>query len=124
MSYLLDTNIISELWKPVCDINVKNFIENIKTDDFFISVLTIGEILNGIEKATTKKDKLLDDFNNLKTIYNDNILNIDIGVIEIWGNIKANSRTLPIIDSLIAATAISNNLILLTRNVRDFENIK
>lgn len=125
MSYLIDTNVISELVKPKPDKNVITWFDSIPGEDIYLSVLTLGEIRKGIEKVSDKsrKEKLRIWLEHeLPGWFGDRILSIDKQIVDCWGRIQAHTRhSLPAIDSLIAATAISFNLALVTRNVADFK---
>jgi predicted nucleic acid-binding protein len=57
MKYLLDTNVISEIQKPNCNQNVKNFTQSIQWENAYLSVITIGELCYGIEKLPNNKKK-------------------------------------------------------------------
>jgi len=128
MKYLLDTNVISELRKKTCNLNVKNTIEKIEPNDLYLSVISIGEIEMGVQKLAEQQKKIeisLWLHNKLPLWFVDRIIPINFDIMVTWGKLCAESkRTLPIIDSLIAATAITYRAILLTRNVNDFDNIK
>lgn len=126
MKYLLDTCILSELIKIEPSILVINWINSIPEENIFISSITIGEIQKGISKLVNSKKKItlqnwLD--NDLINRFDNKIIPIDKDISICWGLINANTekkgKKLPSIDSLIAATAIKNNLILVTRNVSD-----
>ncbi len=127
-SYLIDTNVLSETRKKKPNYKVINWLENSEQIDFFISVLTIGELQKGIEKGK----KLNFDVRKLEkwlsmTIipwFSEKTINIDISISKKWAKIITNNRTLPLIDSLLASTAIVNNLTLATRNTKDFKDIK
>ncbi|HCR85460.1 MAG TPA: VapC toxin family PIN domain ribonuclease [Alphaproteobacteria bacterium] len=124
MSYLLDTNIISEIIKPKPNKGVTEFVSNLHDHDFYISVLTLGEIKRGVENSLSQSKKaFLSQWfeNNLKREFADRILDIDFNIAEKWGFITANLRNYNEVDSLIAATAISYNLKLVTRNIKDFK---
>jgi len=127
MKYLLDTNVISELRKSNGSVNVKSFIEKIPNSDLFISVITIGEISRGINKMPNgKKKKELAMWleTGLQRWFDERIIYISTEIMIEWGKICANSAyTFPIMDSLLAATAVSERLALVTRNVKDFKNI-
>jgi len=129
MKFLLDTNIISELLKPNPNPLVIRWINRYEQVDLFISVLTLGEIRKGIDKLVYSKRKLnlaIWFENDVLRKFESNILNIDLAISLRWGYIKAvnemNGIKLPVIDSLIACTAIEHNLILATRNTKDFFN--
>jgi len=95
--------------------------------DIALSVITIGEIKFGIEKlqSQTKKEKLTQWlYNELFPRFDDRIISIDSDIMLRWGEVtqklESIGRPMPIMDSLIAATAIEKNLILITRNEKDF----
>jgi len=134
MSYLLDTCIISKLRKIKNEPNspLKFWILSHPETYYFLSVLTIGEIQSGISKLNpqkveeNKKRMVYEDWllSDLIPRFKDRILNIDEHTVSIWGTMKGDAfkrnRTLPVIDSLLAATAIQHNLILATENTKDF----
>lgn len=104
--------------------SVTNWFESVPSDSLYISVLTIGEIRKGVEKlpSSKKKEKILSwlDY-TLLDWFGDRILPIDFEVADKWGYILGNSeKKLPAIDSLIAATALTHNLKVVTRNIEDF----
>ena len=129
MTYLLDTCVISELIKKEPNFNVVKWISNVEETDLFISVFTIGEIYKGIERLPDgkRKDRLHKWVAyDLKKRFKNRIINFDLKTAAIWGKIQANSELsghkMPVIDSLIAATGILNNLIIVTRNTKDMGN--
>jgi len=127
MKYLIDTNVISEMSKPKPSKTVYNWITSIPENDLFLSVISIGEIVFGINKLSDKNRRInLSAWLN-KIIFEGfegRILEIDIETMRIWGELYAKlPRTLPIQDTLIAAAAIANNLTIATRNVKDFKDI-
>lgn len=128
MSYLLDTNIISETVKTKPGIKLINWLEQVPTEDLFISVLSIGEIRKGIELLlhSNKKSELIVWLeNDLRNWFGGRILPVDSFIADKWGFILANSkRSLSAIDALIAATALTHNLRLVTRNIKDFSDVK
>lgn len=130
MKYLLDTNIISEFISKKPNQNVVDFILSLNEDNLYLSVITIGEIKAGIEKLDdgSKKEKLLYWFeHNLLVRFENKIIDIDIKIMLQWGAInnklKKLGRPLPIMDSLIGATCEVDNLVLITRNEKDFKNL-
>ena len=128
MKYLLDTCLLSELIKPNPSAKVVEWLSAQNEDHLFISVLTIGEILKGIGKLpkSRKKTQLqawVD--HDLRTRFKRKTLPIDEEAAETWGTISAEAeekgKKLPVIDGLLAATALSNGLTIITRNTKDIE---
>ncbi len=127
MSYLIDTNVISELRRKQPDPNVVAWVAARSTQSLFVSVLTLGEIRKGIETLDNSADaarrQALSDWLevDLPMFFMGRILSVDLPVTQRWGHSQAQARRpLPAIDSLLAATALQHNLSLVTRNVRDF----
>ncbi len=123
MSYLLDTNIISELRKGErANSNVAAWFAGIADEEVFLSVLTIGEIRRGIESVRRRDPDsaaALDRWLALLTeAYADRILSVDRAVAEEWGRMNVPDP-LPVVDGLLAATARVLGLTLVTRNVAD-----
>lgn len=130
MKYLLDTNIISELIAKQPNNKVLDFLSSINESDTYLSVITIGEIKSGIENVQNieKKAKLNTWFEqDLLVRFQNRIIDVDVNIMTTWGKInqklKKMGRPLPIMDSIIGSTCKANNLILVTRNVNDFQNI-
>lgn len=127
MKWLLDTCVLSELSRKRPDPKALSWMERVQDDLLFISVLTIGELRKGIvahrdpqrRKVLTKwlQDEVLEPFA-------DTILPVDCEIAERWGEIcgeaERNGRPRPVVDSLLAATAIVHGLTVATRNVGDF----
>lgn len=124
MSYLLDTNVLSELRRRVPDPAVVAWVEGRPASTFFLSVLTLGEIRRGIESLGDERRRLrlLDWLEaQVPAFFSGRILAVDLPVADRWGRLLAQAgRPLPAIDSLLAATALQHGLRLVTRNVRDF----
>ena len=124
MKYLIDTNIISELVKTKQNIKVIDWFNSIQDQNLFLSVLTIGELRKGISKINdVERNKKIRTWldEELTIWFTDRILPIDLQVTNKWGLVQSeSSKTLPAIDSLIMATALHFDLILVTRNVKDF----
>lgn len=126
MRYLLDTRVVSELVKPVpCD-TVVGWLAAQHSDTLFLSVLTIGEIGKGLTKLvdSKRKERLTAWLNTLKQAYGDRILPIDPKVCESWGILQGNAEKSGVpmasIGGLIAATACTHHLTMVTRNEKDF----
>lgn len=125
MSYLLDTNIISETIKPKPNTRLLEWLKEVPNDSLYLSAITIGEIKKGIELLSPSKKKEFYSLwleRDLTNMFSGRILKIDTKVAKIWGQICAKHRS-PVIDALIAATAIANNLKLVTLNLKDFKSI-
>ena len=122
MSYLLDTNILSEVRKPRGDEGVKAWFASVRSDELFLSVLVVGEIRQGVERLRRRDPDQAAVYDawleTLKRGYRDQTLPITVDVAETWGGFNAPDP-LPVIDSLLAATARTHNLTLVTRNVAD-----
>ncbi|MBT3176344.1 MAG: type II toxin-antitoxin system VapC family toxin [Desulfobacula sp.] len=128
MKYLLDTCVISEIIKQRPSVKVTKWIKKEDEANFFISVLTIGELHKGIEKLTEsqRKEKLHNWVeNDLKERFLNKIIGIDMQVAIIWGKIQGMTerigKPMPAIDSLIAATGITHHLTVVTRNTSDMK---
>ena len=123
--YLLDTNVISETRRAQADRGVMAFLSASDAAGLFLSVLTMGELRKGVNVRRrtdpVAADRLVAWVDSIETIFADRILPIDVAVARCWGELPAG-RTLPVIDTLIAATAITHDLTLVTRNTRDVES--
>ena len=124
MSYLLDTNVISETVRPRPDERVLEWLDNTPDDALYVSVLTLGEIRKGIEKMvrSERRERLRVWLEHkLPDWFEDRVLMVDIAIAERWGSLCAQvEQTPPAIDALLAATALQHDLRLVTRNERDF----
>jgi len=124
MSYLLDTNVISELVRPKPAKVVLDWFENIPSEALHISVLTLGEIRKGVEQMPdgVRREKLrLWLEHDLVDWFGTRVLSVDMPVADRWGRLLALvGRPVPSIDSLLAATALHHELRLVTRNQKDF----
>ena len=125
MSYLVDTNVLSELRRREPNAGVVAWFEQRPATTLCLSVLTLGEIRKGIERLPDdeRKLKLLDWLEvELSAFFHGRILPVDTGVADRWGRLVAQAgRPVPAIDSLLAATALTHGLKLVTRNARDFD---
>jgi len=120
--YLLDTNVLSETRKTRADTGVTAFLTAADAAGLFLSVLTLGELRKGVE-AKRRTDPAAADrlgawVDDIETTFADRVLPVDAAVARLWGELSAR-RSLPVIDTLIAATAIGHGLTLVTRNTRD-----
>jgi len=124
--YLLDTNIISELRRPKPHGAVLQWYKNVTEEDLFISAVTIGEIQSGIELTRTqdkKKAEILEQW--LQSISNlHNVLPMTGSTFRLWAKLMHSQTNTVREDAMIAATAIEKDLIVVTRNTKDFKRFK
>ncbi len=122
MTYLLDTNVVSELRRRVPDLGVATWYDSVPSTELFLSVLTIGEIRLGIERLRRKdiaQADLLDRWlRGLRSGYLDRIVGVDVSVAEEWARLSVPDP-LPVIDGLIAASAKVRGWTLVTGNTAD-----
>lgn len=125
MSYLLDTNIISETIRSSPNKKLIAWLEQLPGEALFVSVLTLGEIRKGVEALSDQKrrEKLrLWLEHELPVWFERRVIQVDIAVADRWGRLLAEvARPVPSIDSLLAATALHHELRIVTRNVKDFD---
>lgn len=120
MSFLLDTNIISEIRKGSrCDPNVSAWYASIDDSDLYLSTLVLGEIRRGIERVRSrdpaKANALERWLGEVSVAFDGRVLLVDNAVSDEWGRMSA-LRSIPVIDGLLAATAKVNRMTLITRN--------
>lgn len=123
MSFLLDTNVLSELRKGKrTDPGVTAWYAAVPEEDLFLSVLVVGELRQGVERLRRRDlegaDRLDRWLGDLLEDYADRILPLDLRAAELWGRLNVPDP-LPAVDGLLAATAITHDLALVTRNGRD-----
>jgi predicted nucleic acid-binding protein len=125
--FLLDTNVISESVRAEPDVRVLAWLDSVQEDLLYLSVLTLGEIRQGIARLTQGKRRLrlerwLDV--DLRARFAGRIVPVDENIARRWGGLTAGAQRagapLSVVDGLLAATALESDLILATRNVRDF----
>ena len=127
MSFLIDTNIISEVRKGSrCDANVASWYAKIGDDDLYLSTLVLGEIRKGIELArpcdSAKAEALERWLIEVTSAFDGRVIGIDNAIADAWGRMSA-IRPIPVIDGLMAATAKVHDLTLVTRNQADVANL-
>ena len=128
MSFLLDTNVISEWLKARPNRGVVAWLAAVDEDGVFISVVTLAELRYGIERMTTggRRNQLTQWLlEELPLRFDGRVLSINHIIADIWGKIVARSeaagRPIGAMDAFIAATAEVHDLTLITSNVSDFE---
>jgi len=128
LAYLLDTNVLSETRKKKADAGVISFLEAADSSSLFISVLTLGELRKGIAAKKLKDpnpdaaSRLTAWVEGLEVSFADRILAIDAATARLWGD-WSGQRPRPVVDTLLAATAVLHDLTLVTRNLRDLRGI-
>lgn len=124
-AYLLDTNVVSELRKRErSSPAVRQWIEDVPEDSLFLSVLTIGELRRGVE-SIRRRDlaaaSALDGWlARLLEFHRERIIGIDQAIAQEWGRLNVPDP-LPVVDGLLAATARTHDLVLVTRNTADVQ---
>ena len=125
MSYLLDTNVLSELARARPNARVIGWFRDVPDEALHVSVLTLGEIRAGAERLAPgeRRERLrLWVETELPAWFEDRVLPVDSQVADRWGRLLAEvRRSVPAVDALLAATALHHRLRLVTRNVGDFE---
>jgi hypothetical protein len=126
LKYLLDTNVLSETRKKKADAGVMAFLQAAEASTLYISVLTLGELRKGIAKKKREDaeaaKRLADWVDGLEYSFADRILGIDAAMARLWGD-WSSERPRPVVDTLLAATAVAHGLTLVTRNIRDVQGI-
>ena len=127
MDYLIDTNIISEVRKGAdCHSGVAAWYQSLSDESIYLSVLVLGEIRKGIERARPKdppRARALENWlSTLRRSFADHILPIDDAVVDEWGRMSAK-RPLSTVDALLAATAKVHGMTFATRNTADVADL-
>jgi predicted nucleic acid-binding protein len=127
MNCLLDTCVLSEFTRRAPEEKVIRWVNGVEEEKLFLIAITIGEIQRGVEKLpeSQRKTELLGWINNnLTTRFLGRILPLDAQTMLLWGSLSAQmektGHPMPLMDSLIAAIALQNNLLIVTRNTTDF----
>ena len=126
--YLFDTNVLSETWKPKANQGVIEFLRSTEPTSAFISVLTIGELRKGVaakklrDRDSNAATRLAAWVEGIELSFADRILGIDTATVRLWGE-WSGERARPVVDTLLAATAVLHDLTLVTRNLRDVRGI-
>jgi toxin FitB len=122
VSFLLDTNVVSEIRKQAPDAGVAKWFASVPADRLFLSVLVVGEIRQGIERLARRDAAQAEIFeqwlSKLVDGYGDRLIPITERIAQAWGRLNVPDP-LPAVDGLMAATALVHDWTLVTRNVSD-----
>jgi predicted nucleic acid-binding protein len=128
VNYLLDTCLISELVKKDPNPAVVNWLDEQDEQGLFLSVLTLGELQKGVSKLPeSDRKEALQRWTEYELVerFTGRIIEIDLKTALLWGKSQGESEQkgerLPVMDSLIAATATAHGLVVVTRNVKDMD---
>lgn len=120
--YLLDTNVLSETRRKQADERVIRFLSSAEQSVLFLSVLTLGELRKGVAlkgRSDPSAARALGGWvDGLEFSFADRILGVDAATARLWGELSAQ-RPRPVVDTLLAATAVVHGLTLVTRNTAD-----
>ena len=120
--YLLDTNVLSETRRKQADERVIRFLSSAEQSGLFLSVLTLGELRKGVAlkgRSDPSAARALGSWvDGLEYSFADRILGVDAAITRLWGELSAQ-RPRPVVDTLLAATAVVHGLTLVTRNTAD-----
>jgi predicted nucleic acid-binding protein len=125
MSFLVDTNVLSESAKPKPDAGVMAWLRE-NERELYVSTITIGELRRGIERLpeSARKTKLRHWLQSLCDCMQGRVLSFSTSSAHVWGQLKAKwdaaGLVVPTLDSQIAAIAKRHGLIVVTRNTRDY----
>lgn len=129
--FLLDTNVLSELMRSKPDLSVKNWVDRQESDDLFISAVTKAEIGLGLAllpEGKRKRNLMIAADKVLEEFFFDHCLSFDEFAAKRYSSIVAarinKGRPISVEDAQIASIALTHNMILTTRNIKDFEEIK
>jgi len=127
VSFLIDTNVISEITRPIPDPRVVSFLHETDEDRMFISVITLGELRRGVAlKEDGRTKSALDAWLrlDLRERFVGRIVDVTAEVADLWGELMATAKrqgtSLHAMDGFLAATALVHHKTLVTRNIKDF----
>ena len=123
MKFLLDANVVSELRKGLrCHPRVSEWFRKLAPEEVFLSVVTVGELRKGVELIRRRDPKVAEQIDTwlarVVSTQEDRILAVDLPAAELWGRLNS-PHPLPVIDSLLAATAITHGMVVASRNIGD-----
>ena len=124
MSYLLDTNVVSEFRRKLPDAGATSWLDSVRSSQLYLSAMVVGELRRGIERLAIRDPQqaaAIDDWcERLVRGFSDRIVPVTREIAETWGRLSAGTP-LPVVDGLLAATALVHDWTLVTRNTSDVE---
>ena len=121
MSYLLDTNVVSEVRRRRPDPGVMAWFDSVHADELYLSVMVVGEIRQGIERLAGRDPARADGFEkwliDLQELYGNRVVPVTAAIAEVWGRLNAGDPL--VADGLMAATALVHGWTFVTRNTAD-----
>jgi toxin FitB len=129
--FLLDTNVPSELFRPRPDAKVTNWLTRHPKETLYVSVVTLGELRRGVtllaEQTARRTDLERMIHDRIPSWFGSRVLPVTQVIAEKWGVLDGESRLagrpLNVADGMIAATALEHDLVVVTRNVKDFDQL-
>jgi toxin FitB len=122
VTFLLDTNVVSEIRRKEPNAGVVAWFDSVPSSELYVSVLVVGEIRQGIERLGRRDPAQAEVFERwlgqLIDVYTDRIVPVTPEIADVWGRLNVPDP-LPVVDGLLAATAIAHGWTLVTRNVND-----
>ncbi|MBM7785815.1 type II toxin-antitoxin system VapC family toxin [Tenggerimyces flavus] len=124
MPYLLDSNVVSELGKSLPDPRLLAWYDEVSSHDLYLSALTVGEIRLGVEtirrRDPHRSRRLSEQLAVLRRSYADRIVPVTSDIADEWGRLSSPDR-LPVVDGILAATALLHDWTFVTRSTKDVE---
>jgi toxin FitB len=122
VSFLLDTNVVSEIRKKVPNAGVSAWFASVPASELYLSAMVVGEIRQGVERLARRDPAQAQIFEQwlgqLIDVYGDRIAPVSVDVAEVWGRLNVPGP-LPVVDGLLAATALVHGWTLVTRDIDD-----
>jgi toxin FitB len=122
VTFLLDTNVVSEIRRKSPNAGVESWFASVPAEELYLSVLVVGEIRQGIDRLARRDPAQADVYEQwlaqLVDVYRDRIVPITADVADTWGRLNVPDP-IPVVDGLLAATALVHDWTLVTRNGGD-----
>ena len=126
MTYLLDTNVVSEIGKSRPEPGVRSWFADVSDDSLHLSVLVLGEMRHGVERLRPRDPAQASALDRWLTTVEDQFaertFDVDAPIAHAWGRINATGLV-PVVDGLLAATALVHGLVVVTRDTDPFDRV-